>query len=206
MSKITDCVLRIVYKETAKEMWAALCTKYEVKDIQGINFTRRKFFNCKQETNESVENFIERVVRLREELATAGHEIKDKDSFMTIMQGISSSYEIYLQLLTVNKKPEDLELEEIKNALLLEEKRRNEMKNGNTEQQRMIKCFSIKRKVLKSRKGVFFNCNKAGHLARDCKFDKNKCYNCNKLGHLSPHCKLPKSNKDKNARANKVKE
>jgi len=45
MSTITDCVLRSVYKETANEMWKALCTKYEVKDIQGVNFTRRKFFN-----------------------------------------------------------------------------------------------------------------------------------------------------------------
>jgi hypothetical protein len=53
ISTISDNVLRSVYKETAKEMWAALCTKYEMKDIQGINFTRRNFFNCRQDKAES---------------------------------------------------------------------------------------------------------------------------------------------------------
>ena len=78
--------------------------------------------------------------------------------------------------MTVNKKPEDLELEEIKNALLLEEKRRNEMKNGNTETENDQVFFNKEKSIKKpERKGVCFNCNKAGHLARDCKFDKNKC-------------------------------
>ena len=86
MSMITNCVLRSVNKETAKEIWTALFRKYCVNDIQGINFTRKFFFNCMQETNKSFENFNEREARLREELATAGHEIKKIDSIMRIME------------------------------------------------------------------------------------------------------------------------
>ena len=38
---------------------------------------------------------------------------------------------------------------------------------------------------------VCHNCNKEGHLARDC--FKIKCYNCQELGHLVKNCKAPKS-------------
>jgi hypothetical protein len=79
MSTITDIVLRSVYNDTAKEMWKAICAKYEVMDIQGISFTRRNFFNCKQVSNESVAGFIERISRLREELEAADHEVKAID-------------------------------------------------------------------------------------------------------------------------------
>ena len=73
ISTLTVRVLRNVYKDTASEMWELLCNKYEVKDAQGINFTRRKFLNCKQEGNETVENHIERVFMLRDELEAAAH-------------------------------------------------------------------------------------------------------------------------------------
>ena len=82
MSTVTDSVLRNVFKETAKEMWQVLCAKYEAKDVQGLNFTRRKFLNCKQE-NESVECYIDRVASLRDELEANEIEVDDLESIMT---------------------------------------------------------------------------------------------------------------------------
>jgi hypothetical protein len=197
MSTITDNVLRSVYKETAKEMWAALCTKYEVKDAQGINFTRRNFFNCKQENNESVASFIERVASLREELEAAEHEMKDIDSIMTIIQGISSSYEVYVQCLTVNKKASELKLEDIQNALISEEKRRHEKKKGTQDSEygqvfyNMEKC---NKEFTETREKACFNCKMAGHIARQCRFKKLKCFNCNKWGHKASYCRMPREN------------
>ena len=40
---------------------------------------------------------------------------------------------------------------------------------------------------------VCHNCNKEGHIARDCPKNKVKCYNCNELGHLAKYCKAPRS-------------
>lgn len=38
-----------------------------------------------------------------------------------------------------------------------------------------------------------FNCNKYGHLAKECKNAKNtKCFNCGKEGHISKDCRQPK--------------
>ena len=62
MSSITDKILRKIHKLTANEMWEALVKKYEDKDLQGVNFSRKKYFNSKQGANESVEDFIDRVI------------------------------------------------------------------------------------------------------------------------------------------------
>ena len=58
---------------------------------------------------------------------------------MTIFQGISQEYETFVQCLPVNKNSSDLDLDETVNALILEEKKRNEKINvnnheGNNEQ------------------------------------------------------------------------
>ena len=57
MSSITDKILRKIHKPTANEMWEALVKKYEDKDLQGVNFSSKKYFNSKQGANESVEDF-----------------------------------------------------------------------------------------------------------------------------------------------------
>ena len=41
MSKLTNRVLRYVYKDTVSEMWELLLNKYEVKDAQGINYKEK---------------------------------------------------------------------------------------------------------------------------------------------------------------------
>ena len=53
-SALSDKILRRVNKPRVNEIWDSLCKKYENKDIQGINFARRKFFNLKKNNNESV--------------------------------------------------------------------------------------------------------------------------------------------------------
>ena len=36
---------------------------------------------------------------------------------------------------------------------------------------------------------VCHNCDKDGHIARDCPKSKIKCYNCNELWHLEKYCR-----------------
>lgn len=44
-----------------------------------------------------------------------------------------------------------------------------------------------------------YNCQKPGHMAKDCRVPKKKetrkCYNCGLEGHLSKNCRKPKKNK-----------
>ena len=39
---------------------------------------------------------------------------------------------------------------------------------------------------------VCYNCDKDGHLTRDCSKAKIKCYKCNELGHLAKYCRALK--------------
>ena len=65
MSTIADNILRKVSRKSAKEIWKDLTDKYEDKHLQNGFFLRRKFLNSKQESNESVEGFIDRVEMLQ---------------------------------------------------------------------------------------------------------------------------------------------
>ena len=49
-------------------MWESLVKKYEDKDLQGVNFSWKKYFHSKQGANESVEDFIDIVINSGEEL------------------------------------------------------------------------------------------------------------------------------------------
>ena len=56
------------------------------------------------------------------------------------MQGLSSSYEFYLQVITVNKDEKDCKLVDFKNSLIQEEKRRFEKKiKNNGEELKIMK-------------------------------------------------------------------
>jgi hypothetical protein len=108
----------------------------------------------------------------------------------------------------VSRNANDLKLEEIKNQLISEEKRRNERKTVHQDSEVDQVFYQNERGkdwFVKKKSSVCFNCNKAGHIAPKCKFPKNKCSNCNKFGHLSPHCRMPKTNREKNASVNAVK-
>ena len=111
-------------------MWEALVKKYEDKDLQGVNFSRKKYFNSKQGANESVEDFIDRVINSDEELEAAGLIILEHDVILTILQGLLPSYENFVQCLTVNKSLQDIDLDDIVAALVSEEKRRSELKTS----------------------------------------------------------------------------
>ena len=89
MSTIADIILRKISRKSAKDIWKSLTDKYEDRNLQNVIFLRRRFLNSKQESNESVEDFIDKVEILREELETVHTvEVTDEDTAMTILSGL----------------------------------------------------------------------------------------------------------------------
>jgi hypothetical protein len=126
MSSIQDNILRKLPRKTAKEIWTNLHAKYEDKNLQNLIFLRRRFLNSKQEANENVESYIDRVEMLKEELeAISANNVSDEDAVMTLLSGLSTQYDHFVQCLTVNKN-EGLKLADVINSLKTEEKRRFE--------------------------------------------------------------------------------
>ncbi|CAF0879208.1 unnamed protein product [Brachionus calyciflorus] len=151
MTSIEDKILRRLTRKTAKEMWKGLTSRYENKNIQNIMCLRKRILNSKQEENESVEDFIDRVQNLREEIEGLGLKMTDQDISMTIMQGLVFAYDNFVQCLTINvdiNDPGDIDLDEIINSLIIEEKRREE-KNLDKNDNQDDKAFHLKKQKLR---------------------------------------------------------
>jgi len=68
VSTIHDNILRNLPIDTAKSIWKALVAKYEYSNIQNIISLRRKLMNIKQLVNETIVDYIDRVMNLKNEI------------------------------------------------------------------------------------------------------------------------------------------
>ena len=140
-------------------------------------FLRRNFLNSKQQINESLSDFIDRTLNLRDEIEALQHHITDIDTSMIKLPGLLPSYDNFVQCLIISSNIGDLNY--ITSTLITEEKRRNQIKKENKinegEQVFHLKANSSKKKFFKN----------------------IKCYNCNKIGHYASDCKTQKQNKSK---------
>ncbi len=68
VSSIHDNILRNLPIDTAKSFWKALIAKYESCNIQNIISIRRKLLNIKQAANETIVDYIDRVMNLKNEI------------------------------------------------------------------------------------------------------------------------------------------
>ena len=131
VSALTDRILRKIKKGTALEIWKSLIEKFETKDLAALNYNRLSFLNAKQKNTESVEEFTDRLSSLRDELEAAGHKLTDEDMILTIISGVSASFDTTIQCLTVDKKLSDVKVEVLIQKLISEDKRKNEIRGNN---------------------------------------------------------------------------
>ena len=173
MNSIEDSILRRLDMNSAKDMWITLMNKYQDSNVQNIIFLRKQFLNLKQNNNETLDEFIDRIRTSRQHLESCGHAVSDQDTALTILQGLHPAYENFVQCLTVNKDlTDDLDLEDIIQTLMIEEKRRKSKKEEKQVENEHVFHSKYKNDMKKNKffKNVkCFNCNKMGHYARDCK-------------------------------------
>jgi hypothetical protein len=203
VSTISDNVLDEVYNDLANVMWASLLTKYEKLDFTGVHFIRQRFFNCKQEKGETVENYISRVQTFKGQLDQTDQKVNDTDVIMQIYGGVLPEFTHFVQILIVNKETHELNLKDFKMALINEEKRQKDANNNENCANEVYFSKENKQKGKKNfskRTNGCYNCNGEGHDSSKCKFPKNKCFKCGELGHLAPYCDLAKDLKEKNGK------
>ena len=71
MGSVSDQGLRKEKWYSAFEILSNLIKKNEERNAQSINLLRRKFLNVKQEKCESVESYISKLIKTKEELVVA---------------------------------------------------------------------------------------------------------------------------------------
>jgi hypothetical protein len=179
VSTIHDNILRNLPIDTAKSIWKALVAKYEYSNIQNIISLRRKLMNIKQLVNETIVDYIDRVMNLKNEIEkTENSQMKEQDLAILLLQGLSQDYDYFVQVLTANAT--ELKLEKISTSLIQEEQRRSDKKPEvkNHESDVFYSKQNSKKKFVRG-KITCYNCNKPGHIAKDCRFPKRDRYNKN---------------------------
>jgi hypothetical protein len=83
MTSITDSILRKSPFTSARAVWKALMKQFEVKSTRNVIFLLQRFMNHKQDEDESVENFTDRVMQARESLAALDQEVADSQVILT---------------------------------------------------------------------------------------------------------------------------
>jgi hypothetical protein len=141
----------------------------------------------KQENDDSEEKFIDRIKIARDELDQNGSRISDEDTSMTILFGLLSTYETFVQLITIRNKTNDLDI--VITELLAEELRRKNKQSNNEKKHDEIVFHTHEKLKLFNHKNKS-NCN---NKAKD-----KKCFNCNKFGHFARNYRLPRANKTAN--------
>ena len=172
VSSIHDNILRNLPIDTARSIWKALIAKYESCNIQNIISLRRKLMNIKQAVNETIVDYIDRVMNLKNEIEkTENSQIKEQDLAILLLQGLSQEYDYFVQVLTANAT--ELKLEKVSTSLIQEEQRRSDKKPEVKKQESDIfySKQNSKKKFVKGRI-TCYNCNKPGHIAKDCRYPK----------------------------------
>jgi hypothetical protein len=95
LSTIQDNILRNIPRDTSKNNWNALTTKYKSNNVQNIVSLRRRLMNSKHGNNETIYVAI------------------------VILQGLSQEYDNFVQVLTLDAKT--LKVDDIAISLIQEE-------------------------------------------------------------------------------------
>ena len=185
MSSITDSVLRKLVTTTALDIWNSLKTRYGETTQANVLVLKRNFLSMKQENNENVESFIDRIKNAREEIEQTGSKITDEDTSMTILFGLLPNYETFVQFITMTNK--NTNLDTVIKELIAEDLRRKDKQPNNEKKENEI--------IFHTQETLKYNKN---HSNWKNKKKVIECFNCNKVGHFARNCRLPRANKAAN--------
>jgi len=170
---------------------------------ENVIILRHRFLNCKQESEESMTEYIERVT-------TAGEQCRLQDLEAMLIQVIINnmrSDKLRNELLVTA----DLNLNKLKEVCTRHEgaeRTEKELKRNTGEEYVARTHMPRSGQNFKQEGGSFrqtgsrsTNCYKCGgsnHWARDCKETEPTCFNCGFKGHISTQCKEPRRSQNNN--------
>ena len=127
---LSDSLFRKYNETTTKDLWDKLKTDYEVIDAQLLFVKRNKFLFCVKSRNESMSDYINRLMQYKNELKDAGNEVSDKDFILTIMNGTHNEYGNFVSAMTGKKNIDEIAANDLINQLIKEDDLRRSMKRN----------------------------------------------------------------------------
>lgn len=168
---LSDSVIKsmgILTMTSGKALWKNLEEKYNVKLPATKIALKKKLFNLKMKENEDVRKYIEELEQTVQQLSAQGYNMSDEDVAEQMLCGLPSSWEPVATALTASvKRDEKLTKTKVTSNLFAFQQTRQQEEEGDTAMVAARARISTYRPLPRSQIQCF-NCNKFGHIARDC--------------------------------------
>lgn len=167
IQSIHDSKLSIVRgKPTAYSMWLALVDMFEKKGLCGKLMLKKKLLNMKMTQSETVDEYVQRFEKVIEELEATGDddEMSDEDKICNLLMGLTSKFDLAIHI--IESLP-DMTFEKVKKHLRNEEEKLMSRNSGHSN------SATLKPQSFEASSKKCYQCNRYGHIARDCHQNKN---------------------------------
>lgn len=193
----TLSLLSKVKESTAHEVWKQMCEHHERDSTASRLQLKTLLLTDKLRSNEKVNDFISRIIKVSEQLKMIGKAADDEDLLLCLLRGISFNPD-YAMISTILKNQDGMTFakachrvqdNEVERSMLFESK----CDSVNYVHKTPKHKFNEKNQL----KGNYCNyCKKKGHKYEDCDRRLKRCHKCHKPGHYAKDCKY--SNIDQN--------
>ncbi|WRX07951.1 hypothetical protein QQP08_000438, partial [Theobroma cacao] len=223
---------RIMACETAKEAWDKLKEEFQgsnrTKKMQVLNLMRQ-FEVLKMKENEFVKDYVDKLVKIVNQVRLLGVELSDSRIMEKVLVSIPERFESKIATLEESKDLTLMTMQELVNALQAAETRRQIMLDEHTEialqakfkdknvlhdvnkkfqdetrNKQKAATSNQRQQSKKTRNAVCYYCKKTNHAEKYCWFRPNvKCRKCNQLGHVEKVCKNKFAQQNQQAKVSK---
>ncbi|KAL1484404.1 hypothetical protein MTO96_032610 [Rhipicephalus appendiculatus] len=180
---------------TARDAWNTLQDMHSKFGLLHILQLMRDFFNVKMKRDESMQDYLGRLMDLHRKLSNAGYAFIDREVALVMLMGLPETYEQLI--LKLEQDEETLTTRTVKTRLVIEEKRklRRSKECSSDEERRTRALISKARSKIESMQH-----NEKVHRAtvkkdekknRQCTSSTQKkvrCFACGKIAHIAKDC------------------
>lgn len=111
---MTNMVLRKVRKETtAIGVWKALEGDYQTKTLPSRIYLKQSFASYKMDENKSIEENLDKFLKLVDDLASLNINVSDEDQAIQILTSLPPQYDSLVHTLNYGNGKETLTIKEV---------------------------------------------------------------------------------------------
>ncbi|KAL1433344.1 hypothetical protein MTO96_012639 [Rhipicephalus appendiculatus] len=180
---------------TARDAWNTLQDMHSKFGLLHIHQLMRDFFNVKMKRDESMQDYLGRLMDLHRKLSNAGYAFIDREVALVMLMGLPETYEQLI--LKLEQDEETLTTRTVKTRLLIEKRKlRRSIECTSDEERRTTALISKARSKIESKQH-----NEKVHPATAKKDEKKnrqctsstqkkkvRCFACGKIGHIAKDC------------------
>ncbi|KAL8529448.1 hypothetical protein ACS0TY_006760 [Phlomoides rotata] len=197
-----DKPLREVSKEKIDiDVWKKLESLYQTKSVSNKLYVKQRLLNFRMLEDKNLSEQLDTFNRYVDDLEDLDVKLEDDDKALMLLNSLPRSLENFKDAVLFGRQDQvsyDGVLAAVKTKILRVQRRdsKAEKKTLDPAESLNVKFKKGENKSFKGRGGQLDKGKGKGKSREDGFVEKGKCYECNKVGHLKKNCPKKKGNKD----------